>query len=109
MIYHWCPAEDWHASTGEYAPPTFPTDGFVHCSFLHQVEQTATRHDRGRTDLVLLCIDDTDLEVVTEDLYRVGEEYPHVYQPIHRRAVVDVIPFPPEPDGSFRLPHSLTT
>ncbi|MFP3913769.1 MAG: DUF952 domain-containing protein [Actinomycetota bacterium] len=107
MIYHWCPEADWEASTHEYRPAGFEREGFVHCSFLHQVEETASRHDPGRGDLVLLCIDARGLPVVTEDCYQTGQEYPHVYSAVPTAAVRRVVPFPPEPDGSFRLPPGI--
>lgn len=109
MIYHWCPASDWEFATEEYRPREYARDGFVHCSFHHQVEATASRLDAGRHDLVLLCIDDSDLSVVTEDCYETGEEYPHAYGPIPVASVVRVLPFPPRRDGTFRLPPDTPT
>lgn len=104
MIYHWCSGSDWETATHEYTPADFHRDGFVHCSFRQQVERTATALDRGRDDLVLLCIDQADLPVVVEDCYDTGEEYPHVYGPIPVDSVVRVLPFRPGPDGALRLP-----
>lgn len=104
MIYHWCREADWLSADDEYRPHDYEREGFVHCSFHHQVESTASRHDRGRDDLVLLCIDETGLEVVVEDCYEAGEEYPHVYGPIPGASVVRVLRFRPSPDGTFRLP-----
>ncbi len=107
-IYHWCPAEIWAATTDTYVAPSLAEEGFIHFSYRHQVARTATSLDRGRTDLVLVCFDSAALEVVEEDCYEIGERYPHVYGPIPVPAVKAVVPFPPEPDGSFRLPAGLT-
>lgn len=104
MIYHWCPAEDWEAADGFYASPSLADEGFIHFSFRDQVTRTATEIDRGRPDLVLLGVDDSRLEVVIEDSYGIGEEYPHVYGPIPTEAVMVVTPFPCEDDGSFTFP-----
>lgn len=104
MIYHWCPEEDWQAATAEYAPPGLAVEGFIHCSFFHQVEKTATNLDNGRDDLVLLCVDDSELAVVVEDCYETGQGFPHVYGPIPVETVKRVLPFPPNSDGSFTLP-----
>jgi uncharacterized protein (DUF952 family) len=107
VIYHWCPAGDWNASGDEYASPSLETEGFIHCSSLHQVARTATAVDRGHDGLILLCIDESAVPVTYEDCYELGEEYPHIYGTIPRRAVIAAIPFPPEPDGSFRLPEGV--
>lgn len=107
MIYHWCPRSDWEAVAGEYRPADLAVEGFVHCSYRHQVETTASRLVSGRGDLVLLCIDETDLPVVAEDCYESGQDYPHVYGPIPVASVAGAVPFPPEPDGSFRFPADL--
>lgn len=103
-IYHWCPAEDWESAHDEYVAPSLAEEGFIHFSYRHQVARTATALDRGRRDLVLLCVDPSGLEVVEEDCYEVGERYPHVYGPIPAEAVTGVFAFPPQPDGSFLLP-----
>ena len=104
MIYHWCPQQDWDAAGDGYLPSAFPDDGFVHCSFLDQIEATATALYRGRADLVLLCIEEEGLPVVVEDCYDAGEPFPHVYGPIPRAAVVAAVPFPCRDDGSFPVP-----
>ena len=104
MIYHWCPEADWRSAADQYRPRDFERDGFVHSSFHHQVEATASRHDRGRDDLVLLCIDETGLPMVAEDCYETGQKYPHVYGPIPVTSVVRILTLSPRPDGTFRLP-----
>ncbi len=104
MIYHWCPKEDWDPAGGAHMATSLDEEGFIHFSFRGQVERTATAIDKGRNGLVLLCVDDSNLEVVVEDSYDIGEDFPHVYGPIPRTAITRVIPFPCETDGSFRLP-----
>lgn len=104
MIYHWCPSEDWESTGDVYTTHTLEMEGFIHFSTRDQVERTATSLDRGRRGLVLLSVDESGLEVFYEDCYEVGEEFPHVYQPVPRESVVAVTPFPPESDGSFRFP-----
>ena len=80
-------------------------EGFIHCSFAHQVATVATALYRGQTDLVILTIDERGLPVVVEDCYESGDEFPHIYGPIPRAAVVEVRPFPPNPDGTFSFAH----
>lgn len=106
-IYHWCPKPDWERAGSEYAAPDLATDGFIHCSYRDQIEETATAVDRGRDDLVLLCIDETGLPIRVEDCYDTGEPYPHVYGAIPVQSITAVEPFPPSPDGSFTLPPNI--
>lgn len=104
MIYHWCPAADWEQAGDSYAPAGLAEEGFIHCSYAHQVGRVATALYAGQTDLVILSIEERGLPVAVEDCYESGEEFPHVYGPIPRAAVVDVKPFPPGPDGTFSFP-----
>jgi uncharacterized protein (DUF952 family) len=103
-IYHWCPDQDWVSTVDEYHAPSLEHEGFIHCSFRHQVAHTASTWDRGTAGLVLLSIDPGGLPVVVEDLYQIGERFPHVYAPIPVSSVIAVFPFEPERDGSFRFP-----
>jgi len=107
MIFHWCPISEWESSTTIYAPTGLGAEGFIHCSFLDQVEKTASVIDQGREDLVLLCIDGRGLPVKVEDCYEIGERYPHIYGPVPVASVVAVVPFPPGPDGLFTLPPGI--
>lgn len=109
MIYHWCPDTDWQAADETYSPQSFAADEFVHCSFRSQVEATATAVNRGRDDLVLLCVDDDGLPVKVEDSYNIGESFPHVYAPLPTSSVVAAVPFPPSEDGSFVFPSTAPT
>ena len=104
MIYHWCLRSDWESSTVDYVSPSLAQEGFIHFSYAEQVGRTATAIDRGAEDLVLLCVDESGLEVVIEDSYGVGEEFPHVHGAIPVGTVVKVVNFPPQPDGTFVLP-----
>jgi len=63
----------------------------------------------GEKDLVLLCIDEKKVssEIVYEDLYQAGEEYPHIYGPLDVEAVKDVYEFSFNEEGQFSLPEKL--
>jgi uncharacterized protein (DUF952 family) len=107
VILHFCPREDWDGSPDPYVAPSLDEEGFIHCSTPDQVTRVATALDPGRSDLVLLVLDETAIDVVWEDCYELGEEFPHVYGPIPYAAVSGVVPFPSEPDGSYSLPGDL--
>jgi uncharacterized protein (DUF952 family) len=75
-------------------PAAFASEGFVHCSYAHQIRDTGKRYYSGRTDVVVLEIDDQQLsaDVVAESSPETGELFPHVYGPIERNAVVAITP-----------------
>ena len=83
------------ASGEDYRPAAFAREGFIHCSYGHQVEATAARHFAGRTGLVLLEIDREALAcaVVDENLSGGAELFPHLYGPLPIAAVTAVQPF----------------
>ncbi|MGC9358485.1 MAG: DUF952 domain-containing protein, partial [Anaerolineae bacterium] len=109
MILHITTRAQWTATrtTGTYRGDTLESDGFIHCSKSEQVVDVAESHFQDRKDLVLLCIDEErlDAEVRYEDCYDAGETFPHIYGPLNVDAVIKVIDFPPNPDGSFTLPR----
>jgi len=84
------------AEAGEYTPAAFDREGFIHCSYAHQVPATLNRIFRGRTDLVVLEIDPEKLgcEVVNENLEGGAELFPHVYGRLRMAAVLRVLELP---------------
>lgn len=111
LILHITTRPAWVASTSSgaaatYIAPSLQSDGFIHCSTPAQVTQPANAMFKGQTDLVLLCIDEDKVRapVVYEDCYESGTEFPHIYGPLNRDAVLGVVDFPPHADGSFSLP-----
>ena len=115
-ILHITTQADWDAArgTGSYQPDSLGRQGFIHCSTPAQVAGTANRHYAGRTDLILLCIDEARLtaEVRYEPPVttgpvpdpRAGERFPHIYGPLVPDAVIRIVPFPCDRDGRFALP-----
>jgi uncharacterized protein (DUF952 family) len=106
-LYHITREADWAAAqaAGMYRAASLETEGFIHCSLEQQVERTAARFYRGQQGLVLLVIDPAQL--ASELRYEEGEPgemFPHIYGPLNLGAVTAVLPFPPETDGTFRLP-----
>jgi uncharacterized protein (DUF952 family) len=119
VIVHICPRSDLDAAraVGELRPDSLPAIGFVHCSDPGTAHLPATALFRGHQDLVLLEIDPERVPapVRWEPGVRDGHVedpsgpwFPHVYGPVPWAAVVAVHPFPPEHDGTFRPPTSLT-
>ena len=97
-----------------YAPDSLRSEGFIHCSTLAQVIDTANRFYRGQRDLVVLYIDESQL--TAELKYEApamprgegaGDLFPHLYGKLNVEAVERVVELRCEADGTFRLPDGL--
>ena len=76
---------------GEYFPPTFIEEGFIHLSTKNQVANTLKRYYAGKTGIILLHIDSN--KIVSELKYELatnGEHFPHVYGPINLDAIIEI-------------------
>ncbi|GIF02974.1 DUF952 domain-containing protein [Actinoplanes siamensis] len=106
MILHLCPRSVWESVSDTYVADSLATQGYIHCSDPDGVHLPANLLFRGRTDLVLLEIDETrtGVPVVWEDgdpPDPSGRQFPHVYGPLPVSAVMAVHEYQPLPDGSF--------
>lgn len=115
MILHITSRAEWADAQvrGEYLAPSLQSEGFIHCSTERQVLHVAAAFYRGRTDLVLLVIDESRLTPELKWEPPAGppapgiseaDLFPHVFGPVNLAAVSAVIDFPPNPDGTFSLP-----
>lgn len=111
-IYHIVTQMDWASQqkAPTFTAPSLESEGFIHASRSDQIVATADRIFAGRTDLLILVIDTTRLipEIRVEDSYGHGT-YPHIYGPVNRDAITDIVSFPPSPDGTFSLPPKIQT
>jgi uncharacterized protein (DUF952 family) len=115
VILHIVPAAEWAAVAegGHLRPASLDDVGFVHCADPGTAHLPANTLYAGRTDLVLLEIDAARLDVPVrwepgDPPHPAGVWFPHVYGPLPFSAVVTVHPFPPGPDGTFRLPEAVS-
>ena len=110
-IYHLIAFDDWKVAqnNSEYKPRQFDSEGFIHCSYIHQLLSVANRIFPGQNNLLLLVIDCSQIkaDIIDENLEGGLELYPHLYGGLPISAVVEVIPFPCNVDGSFALPEKL--
>lgn len=107
-IYHLTPAERWHTwSEGmPYLPAEYEADGFVHCTVGDELMlKVANRYYRDVPgDFVILVIDPALLtsplkwEHASDEL---ATEFPHIYGPIDREAIVGELVMQRAPDGRF--------
>ena len=118
MILHITTHKEWEKaqSEGEYTAPSLKSEGFIHCSTIKQTTDTANIFFKGQKGLALLCIDENKLK--SECKYEdptgggkhdpaVGNLFPHIYGPINIPAVIKIVDFPPNKDGSFTLPGEI--
>ena len=93
LIYHIVPVETWARFDGEpiYAADSLKSEGFIHLSDQQQVAGVLDRYYQSIPDLLLLHIDAAKLthELRYEEAAN-GEQFPHVYGPINKDAVVEI-------------------
>ena len=94
-LYHITTASEWESAQkiGVYEAKGFEREGFIHCSYPHQLVGVANRFFKGQTNLVILVIDPAALvaEVIVENLQGGAELFPHVYGKIETAAVVKTV------------------
>ena len=80
------------------------TDGYIHCSTVEYFWRVAPNFNHVKEELVLVCIDESRLksEVRYEDTDNCGRAYPHVYGLINNDAVITVLPFLRNDDGTYK-------
>ena len=105
-LLHLLTAADWDAARarGTLAPSG---EGFVHLSTPEQVQLPADRLFAGRTDVLLLAVDPTGLDVRFEPGMPYDPpdmRFPHAYGTVPTSAVVAVTPYSPRSDGTFPPP-----
>ena len=111
IILHITTQDAWQTAVaiGEYHADSLVSEGFIHCSTAEQVLMPANQLYPGQTELILLTINPANLtaELIYEDCYETGHQFPHIYGPLNLDAVTGFIEFPPNPDGTFSLPDEL--
>lgn len=107
MILHITSKQEWldAQARGEYVAPSLTSEGFIHCSTDKQILNVANAFYRGRTDLVVLSLDETRIrsEVKWEapagppaENISEADLFPHVYGPINLDAIASVLDFQPD-------------
>jgi uncharacterized protein (DUF952 family) len=91
-IFHIVLPADWDAFDGvEYAAASLAYEGFIHCSYEHQLDAVIGRYYAGVKKLVILELDTDRLGTkLVEEPSTGGEIYPHIYGTIRRAEIVAV-------------------
>ena len=92
FIYHIVLPEIWETAkhNSSYSHESLESEGFIHCSYDHQVDGVIGRYYSAAPELVILKLDIGKLtsKFVSEPSTG-GEVYPHIYGPINLDAVAD--------------------
>lgn len=119
MILHITSRSEWKDAQerGEYIAPSLQIEGFIHCSTEKQVAHVANAFYRGKTDLVLLVIEEGKLKPELKWEAPAGppapgisesDSFPHIFGPINLNAVASIPDFAADPaSGTFSLPLTL--
>lgn len=106
LILHMTTQEDWGRAgeAGQYTIDSLDSEGFIHCSLPEQVHRVANMLYTGRSDLILLHIDQNR---VKPDVRYEGnpEAFPHIHGPLNIDAVLQVTEYRPGADGIFEPPE----
>lgn len=92
---------------GSYRTGSLDNEGYIHCSTQNQILRVANLIYKGVPGLVLLVIDESRVKPTVKyesPATHIKEQFPHIYGALNLDAVVRVIDFSPEEDGSFKLP-----
>lgn len=90
IVYHIVLPDVWDAfDAGIYRAASLETEGFIHCSFEHQLEAVIERYYGGAESIVVLEIETERLMSRVLNEPSTGNEiYPHIYGPINRDAII---------------------
>jgi uncharacterized protein (DUF952 family) len=115
-LLHIALPDDWTAARriGEYRVSTrgrsLDQEGFIHCSYPHQLETVANRFYADLAELIILHVEPELLaaEVVPEAPTADDDElFPHVYGPIPTSAVIATTWWDRGDDGVWHRPHAM--
>jgi uncharacterized protein (DUF952 family) len=97
LLYHLIPRGEWDGSPDPYLPSGFGDLGFIHLSTSEQIDTPGRALFAGRADIVLLVIDrrriPDEIRFEEGDPPLPGVLFPHLYGPLPRDAVIDVLPY----------------
>ncbi|MGB0454322.1 MAG: DUF952 domain-containing protein [Bacteriovoracaceae bacterium] len=113
-IYHIVEKDIWHKleNDPEYIPASLSSEGFIHFSKADQLLQVANSFYKGKDHLYILKVDSTKLKAELKiepplEAPHSGMLFPHLYGPLNRDAIIEMIDWTSGPDGVFTLPKPL--
>jgi uncharacterized protein (DUF952 family) len=107
LIYKIVPHAEWDRVTDAYQGSAHDrADGFLHFSTRAQLLETLKRHYTGQSGLVLVAVEAQSLgEALKWELApNRGEDFPHLYGPLSKNAVLRTTPLHCCANGEYLLP-----
>ena len=105
LILHLTPIDHYNSFSPDapYLPPEYDRDGFIHCTWgsplmLH-IANRFYRETPGAYQVLLVDEDRITAPVKWEPAGSVL--FPHIYGPLNRDAVIDIVALMRAPDGEF--------
>lgn len=77
--------------TGQYAPGSLQSEGFIHASPKDQLSRVANKHYREYPVLYVVTVLESKIASPVKWEPAAGGLYPHIYGPLNMDAVVDTI------------------
>ena len=102
LTYHLVPQAEYDPQVATYLPAAWERDGFIHTTkqiaLLHEV---GNRYYRADPHPYLVLTIDLDRTAVPWRYDAAGADYPHLYGPLERAAIIAAQPMPRAADGAF--------
>lgn len=105
LTYHLVAADDFDPSAASYLPAAYAGEGFIHTTRTPALlAEVANRYYRADPRRYLLLTIDLDRLAVPWRYDTADPDYPHLYGPLNRDAVIAIAPMPRADDGTFAHP-----
>jgi len=94
MILHVTTASEWTKQEAHlwFVPNSLEREGFIHACTQEQLRGVLERYFTGKTQLLLMRIDETKLSATIKfERGATNEMFPHIFGPIERNAIISVV------------------
>ena len=91
-FYHMTTPEQWaiYADKDYYEAESLATEGFIHCSYEAQLQESLDRYFGGVPTVIVVKIDPNLLtSKLVIETSRNGELFPHIYGKLNKSAIIE--------------------
>jgi len=105
IILHVLKASEWNEQKhlDHYGNHWLASDGFIHCSDVHTIQNVVWMFLNASEPLVILCIDVSKVQAEIKWENGGSTDYPHIYGLLNTDAVINVLPFLKDESDQFVL------